>query len=70
LVYAGEQLVGRIYCKLRRSDVEQWFWGVNALTVDRTIGIAMHGYATDLDDAKDKLRRHSRRGCCGLERCH
>jgi hypothetical protein len=55
-VYAGEQLVGRVYCQVKRSDVEEWFWSVNALTVDRTIGIAMHGYAADLDDAKDKLR--------------
>lgn len=53
-MYVGEQLVGRICCQVKRSDIEEWFWGVNAVTVDITVGTAMHGCATDLDDAKAK----------------
>jgi hypothetical protein len=51
-VYAGEQLAGRIY----QMHDKSWFWGVNALTVDMTVGAVMHGYATGLDEAKAKLR--------------
>lgn len=51
-VYAGEQLVGRIY----QMHNERWFWGVNAVTFDMSVGSPMHGFARDLDDAKARLR--------------
>jgi hypothetical protein len=56
-IYAGTQLVGRIYRHVMLSDRQQWFWGVNAVLLDATIGRPMHGYATDLDDAKHKVRQ-------------
>jgi hypothetical protein len=55
-VYAGEQCVGRIYQTHLSSTSENWFWGVNGLTVDSTIGAVMQGHATSFDDAKAKLR--------------
>lgn len=54
LVYAGEQLVGRMY-RMNPFD-ETWFWGVNGVTVDMSVGAVMHGYANGIDDAKAKLR--------------
>ena len=55
-VYAGTQLVGRIYLHIQMADKQKWFWGVNAVLHDSTIGRPMHGYADDLDDAKDRVR--------------
>jgi len=55
-VYAGNQLVGRIYQTHFNSTSGGWFWGVNALTVDLSVGAVMHGYAATLADAKTKLR--------------
>ena len=55
-VYAGSQLVGRIYQTHMTGSSENWFWGVNSLTVDVTVGAVMHGHASDLLDAKAKLR--------------
>ena len=54
-VYAGAQLVGRIY-QTHLSGSENWVWSVNAVTLDMTIGAAMHGYATGLYDAQAKLQ--------------
>jgi hypothetical protein len=56
LVYAGAQLVGRIYQTHLSGLGASWFWGVNGLTVDMTVGATMHGHAADLQDAKAKLR--------------
>jgi hypothetical protein len=54
LVYAGAQLVGRMY---RCHGVQElWFWGVNAVTLDATVAQSMHGFADDLAEAKEKLR--------------
>ena len=55
-VYAGNQLVGRIYQTHFNSTSGGWFWGVNALMADLSVGAVMHGYAADLSDAKAKLR--------------
>jgi hypothetical protein len=55
-VFAGEQLVGRIYQTHFTSTSEGWFWGVNGLTVDSTVGAVMHGYALSFRDARAKLR--------------
>jgi hypothetical protein len=54
-VYAGNKSVGRIYQTHFDSTSAGWFWGVKALTVDLSVGSAMHGSAT-LADAKTKLR--------------
>ncbi len=42
-VYAGAQLVGRIY---PTHFTGVWFWGVNGLTVDSTVEANMQGHAT------------------------
>jgi hypothetical protein len=55
-VYAGTQHVGRIYRHVLMSDRQHWFWGVNTVLHDSTIGRPMHGYADDLNDAKRKVR--------------
>lgn len=55
-VYAGEQRVGRIYQTHFTGAADQWWWGVNGLTVDVTVGAVMQGYATGLDNAKRQLR--------------
>jgi len=55
-VYAGTQLVGRIYRTHLNATADQWFWGVNSVTFGMSIGTVMHGYATGLDDAKTKVR--------------
>ena len=55
-VYAGSQLVGRIYQTHFSSTAEGWFWGVNALTVDLSVGAVMHGYAAGFSESKTKLR--------------
>ena len=55
-IFAGAQLVGRIYQSYLSGLGASWFWGVNGLTVDMTVGAVMHGHATDLQDAKAKLR--------------
>jgi hypothetical protein len=55
-VYAGSQMVGRIYQTHLTATRDQWFWGVNAVTFDTSVGAVMHGNAAGLDDAKTKLR--------------
>ena len=55
-VYAGAQLVGCIYQTRLSGFAQSWFWGVNGLTVDMTVGATMHGHAADLQEAKSKLR--------------
>ena len=54
-VYAGSQMVGRIYQTHLTATRDQW-WGVNAVTFDTSVGAVMHGNAAGLDDAKTKLR--------------
>jgi len=48
LIFAGAQLVGRIYQSHLSGLGESWFWGVNGVTVDMTVQATMHGHATDL----------------------
>jgi hypothetical protein len=55
-VYAGRQMVGRIYKTHLTATKDNWFWGINAITWDMSLGEVMHGSATGLDDAKMKLR--------------
>jgi hypothetical protein len=55
-IYAGNQLVGRIY-QTHFTDLSQgWFWGINGLTVDLSIDAVMHGHAAGFSEAKTKLR--------------
>jgi hypothetical protein len=54
-VWAGEQRIGRIY-QQRSLGYEQWFWGLNTVTLDTTVGVGTHGTADSFDDAKIKFR--------------
>ena len=51
-VYAGAQLVGRIY----QMDAMQWFWGINTVMIDATAGAGMSGYAASLEEAQTRFR--------------
>lgn len=51
-VYAGEQLVGRIY----QSHNDGWLWSINTVLTDARIGGVLQGYASDLPTAKSHLR--------------
>jgi len=55
-VCAGQQLVGRIYHTHFVKTANSWFWGINSLTVDLSVGAVMSGFARDLLDAKAQLR--------------
>jgi hypothetical protein len=55
-IWAIEQRVGRIYQTHSFAPREQWFWGVNAVTLDMTVGVTLHGYATSFEDARAKFR--------------
>ena len=55
-VYAGQQLVGRIYHTHFVKTANGWFWGINSVTVDLSVGAVMSGFARDLLDAKAQLR--------------
>ena len=52
-IWAGEQRVGRIYRKYRSG----WFWGINTVICDLTVGVPTHGgEATTFEDARARLR--------------
>lgn len=51
-VYAGEQLVGRIY----QSHNKGWNWAINSVSFDDTVGWTMHGHTPDMAQAKYCLR--------------
>ena len=55
-IVAGQQLVGRIYKTVMGGNTECWFWGVNSVTVDLSVGATMHGHADSLEQARAKLR--------------
>jgi hypothetical protein len=54
-IWAGEQRIGRIY-QQHALGCEQWFWGLNTVTLDTTVGVGTHGTADSFDDAKIKFR--------------
>jgi hypothetical protein len=54
-VWAGEQRVGRIYQQHSLTH-EQWFWGLNTVTLDLTVGVPAHGNPVIFDYAKIKFR--------------
>jgi len=51
-VYAGAQIVGRIY----QAGPEQWCWAINSVMIDSTAGAGMAGYAESLQEAQRLLR--------------
>jgi hypothetical protein len=56
-IWAGEQRVGRIYRKRRTGGRELWFWGINGVVCDLTVGVPTHGGdATSFEDARARLR--------------
>ena len=56
LIYAGERLVGRIYCQVGgMGRTEQWFWGVQGVFTSMEIG-QLRGLAPSFDHAKTQLR--------------
>ena len=42
-VYAGSQLFGRIYQTHLTGSSDNWFWGINGLTVDLSVGAVITG---------------------------
>jgi hypothetical protein len=56
-IWAGEQRIGRIYRKHRSGDRELWFWRINSVTCDLSVGVPTHGHdATSFEDARAQLR--------------
>jgi hypothetical protein len=55
-VFAGEQRVGRIYQMYKIGGREQWFWGLNTITSDMTVGVPTQGDADSFADARVRLR--------------
>jgi hypothetical protein len=55
-IFAGPQLVGRIYQHYRASTSETWWWGLNTITFDSTVGDPMKGYADSLPKARAAFR--------------
>jgi hypothetical protein len=53
-VYAGSQIVGRIYQQARSPD--RWRWAINSVMIDSTAGAGMAGYAESMEDAQRLLR--------------
>lgn len=51
-VYAGAQIVGRIY----QSSPTQWCWAINSVMIDSTAGGGMSGYAANMEEAQRRLR--------------
>jgi len=56
-IFAGEQLVGVIHRNVPTATSEIWFWAINTVMVDSTVGAAMKGYNRGLDSAKADFRQ-------------
>src|SRR5690349_194374 len=52
-VYAGEQLVGRVY----ESSPGVWFWALNAILYDSTVDWPMKGHVPSMYDARRCMRQ-------------
>jgi hypothetical protein len=53
-IWAGEQRVGRLYRKYQSG----WFWGINGVICDLTVGVPTHGSeATSFEDARARHRK-------------
>jgi hypothetical protein len=55
-IFAGEQLVGRIYLMHVTSTNESWWWGLNSICLDATIPGMMKGYTQSLEKAQASFR--------------
>jgi hypothetical protein len=55
-IFAGPQLVGRIYQHYQASKSESWWWGLNTITFDSTVGDPMTGYTDSLPKAQAAFR--------------
>ena len=55
-VFAGPVRVGRIYCTHAHSSGEGWWYGINGVMVDATVGAPIHGYVGSFDKAQAELR--------------
>ena len=51
-IYAGAQLVGRIY----QQPDGRWIWAISSIMSDATVGERLSGYADPLDEAKQHFR--------------
>lgn len=51
-IYAGAQLVGRIY----QARDDQWNWAINSVMIDATAGAGMSGSARSMSDAQAAFR--------------
>ena len=54
-VFAGGQIVERIYQQARSPD--QWRWAINSVMIDSTAGAGMAGYAASMEEARRLLRQ-------------
>jgi len=56
-IWAGAQLIGRIYQRHAIGGHEYWFWGINAVTCDPAVGVPTHSHnATSMADALASFR--------------
>lgn len=51
-IYAGEQRVGRIY----QTHKTGWWWGINSVMLDMTVGVVLQGYVGTQQEAQKNLR--------------
>lgn len=56
-VFAGEQLVGVIHRQIPTAATEVWFWTINTVLADSTVGAPMKGYTRSLNEAKADFRQ-------------
>jgi hypothetical protein len=55
-VFAGDQRVGRIYQMYTIGGRARWFWGLNTITSDMTVGVLTQGHADSFAGARANLR--------------
>ena len=61
-IFAGDQRVGRVYLMHTTSKSESWWWGLNEVMVDSTIGVPIKGYTDSLPKAQFSLNVQSMAG--------
>jgi hypothetical protein len=55
-IFAGEQLVGRIYLMHVTSKAESWWWGLHTICFDSTTRGTMKGYTDSFEKARAEFR--------------
>lgn len=55
-IFAGEQLVGRIYRYHVTSPVEAWWWGISMICIDATFEHQSKGYTKSFEEARAAFR--------------